>query len=56
MPCTAPAMMGVIGPECADAIPIMSEWGLVVLGLLFFVGGKVYFGSGSAFVRANADR
>jgi hypothetical protein len=31
-------------PECAGAIPTVSEWGLVVLALLLLAAGKVYFG------------
>ncbi len=32
------------GPECQEAIPTVSEWGLVVLALLLAVAGKVCFG------------
>lgn len=31
-------------PGCDTAIPTVSEWGLVILGLLLLVAGKVYFG------------
>ena len=31
-------------PGCGTAIPTVSEWGLVILGLLLLVAGKVYFG------------
>jgi hypothetical protein len=31
-------------PECADAIPAMGEWGLVVLALLLLTAGKLCFG------------
>ena len=31
-------------PECANAIPTVSTWGLVVLSLLLLIGGKLYFG------------
>ena len=31
-------------PGCADAIPTVSEWGLVILALLLLAAGKVYFG------------
>lgn len=34
----------VFGPECRDAIPAASEWGLLVLSLLLLIGGKVLFG------------
>ena len=34
------------GPDrlCADVIPTVSEWGLVVLTLLLLTVGKLYFG------------
>lgn len=35
----------VFAPECTDAIPAASEWGLVVLTLLLLIGGKMLFGS-----------
>ena len=31
-------------PGCDQAIPTISEWGLVILALLLLVAGKVYFG------------
>ena len=37
----------VFGPECDNAIPTTSEWGLVVLALLLLAGAKVVFGLGS---------
>ena len=33
----------VFGPECQDAIPTVSSWGLVVLTLLFLTIGKILF-------------
>ena len=35
---------GCAFPECGEAIPTISEWGLVILALLLLVAGKVYFG------------
>ena len=35
----------VITCDMGDAIPTVSEWGLVVLALLLLVGGKLYYGS-----------
>lgn len=34
----------VFAPGCVGAIPTVSEWGMIVLGLLLLVGAKVYFG------------
>lgn len=34
----------LFAPGCIGAIPTISEWGLVILGLLLLVGAKVYFG------------
>ena len=34
----------VFAPGCQDAIPTVSEWGLVVLTLLLLTGAKVHFG------------
>ena len=31
-------------PGCKDAIPTVSQWGLVVLALMLMTAGKVYFG------------
>ncbi|MBI4716249.1 MAG: hypothetical protein HY763_00430, partial [Planctomycetes bacterium] len=36
----------VFAPGCVGAIPTVSQWGLVVLGLLLLVGGKLYYGRG----------
>ena len=33
---------------CADAIPTVSQWGLIVMALLLLVAGKLYFGRWSA--------
>ena len=33
----------VFGPGCVNAIPTVSEWGMVILALLLLTGGKVYF-------------
>ena len=33
-------------PECREAIPTVSAWGLIVLTLLILTGGKLYFGWG----------
>ncbi len=41
-----PEMDGIEG--CDDAIPTMSQWGLVVMALLLLVAGKVYFGRRTA--------
>ena len=41
-----PEMDGFEG--CDDAIPTMSQWGLVVMALLLLVAGKVYFGRRTA--------
>jgi len=30
-------------PDCGDAIPTVSAWGLIVMSLLLLVGAKVYF-------------
>jgi hypothetical protein len=35
-------------PDCGDAIPTISEWGLVILALLLLAAGKVYFGRRAA--------
>jgi hypothetical protein len=34
----------VFGPDCERAIPTVSQWGLVVLGLLLLTMGKIGFG------------
>lgn len=34
----------IFAPECAGAIPAVSEWGLLVLALLLLVGAKLRFG------------
>ena len=34
----------IFAPGCKDAIPTVSEWGLMILALLLLVAGKVYFG------------
>ena len=34
----------VFAPDCQDAIPTVSVWGLVVLASPLLVGGKIYFG------------
>lgn len=34
----------LFAPECQDAIPTVSEWGLVVLALLLLTAGKLFFG------------
>ena len=34
----------VFAPGCTDAIPSVSEWGLVIMGLALLVAGKIYFG------------
>ena len=34
----------VFAPECREAIPTVSAWGLIVLTLLILTGGKLYFG------------
>jgi len=33
----------VVGPNCQETIPTISEWGFVVLALLLLIFGKVYF-------------
>ena len=33
---------------CEDAIPTVSQWGLIVMALLLLVAGKIYFGRRSA--------
>jgi hypothetical protein len=33
----------IFAPGCMQAIPTVSEWGLVVLALLLLVAGKIYF-------------
>ena len=38
-------------PDCLQAIPTVSTWGVVILALLLMVGGKLYFGR-----RDTADR
>ena len=35
---------GLFAPGCADAIPAVSVWGLVILALLLLAVSKVYFG------------
>ncbi len=30
-------------PDCAGAIPTVSEWGLIAMALLLLAGAKVYF-------------
>lgn len=34
----------VFAPDCQDAIPTVSTWGLVVLTLLLLAVAKVFFG------------
>ena len=34
----------IFAPGCADAIPTVSVWGVVVMALLLLTGGKVHFG------------
>ncbi|MCH8147615.1 MAG: IPTL-CTERM sorting domain-containing protein [Planctomycetes bacterium] len=34
----------VFVPGCKNAIPTVSEWGLIVLTLLLLTGAKVHFG------------
>ncbi len=34
----------VFAPDCIEAIPTVSEWGLVVMTLILLTGGKLYFG------------
>lgn len=36
---------GLFAPGCADAIPTVSEWGVLILALLLLVGAKLYFGN-----------
>ena len=33
----------IFGPQCANAIPTVSTWGLIVLALLLLTAGKVFF-------------
>jgi hypothetical protein len=35
---------GVFAPDCAAAIPAVSEWGLIIMAILLLAGGKIYFG------------
>ena len=35
----------VFAPDCREAIPTVSAWGLVILALLLFTAGKIYLGS-----------
>ena len=42
----------LFAPECSDAIPTVSEWGVLILALLLLAGGKVYFSRRRAAGRA----
>ncbi len=33
----------VFAPDCEDAIPTVSEWGMIVMALLLLAVAKVYF-------------
>ena len=43
---------GLFAPECSDAIPTVSEWGVLILALLLLAAGKVYFSRRRAAGRA----
>jgi len=36
----------IFAPQCADAVPTISEWGVLVLAMLLLITGKIYFGRG----------
>ncbi len=39
----------LFGPDCSDAVPTVSGWGMVVLVLLLVAGGKIVFSLGGAW-------
>lgn len=44
VPCDDPEIAELCAEQPVSPIPVISEWGLMILALLLLVGGKVYFG------------
>lgn len=56
VPCVGDNNNNGIDDLCEESIPTVSEWGLIILGLLLLIAGKLQFGQSQAVFGAVTNR